>query len=110
MNKAKEKFRQVFGDGINFVTPDVIRYGKAGRFYYELSEGYDTFEIFGDQKGRVYGVTIIEETDHLERRDKISFMFRDREKVDEYINVLKEGNEENIKKFLDRIKKERGLD
>lgn len=41
--------------GKNFMTPDIITYGKKGKFYYELSEGR------GFNHEPIFGVTIRDE-------------------------------------------------
>jgi hypothetical protein len=57
----------------NFMTPDLISYGKSGRFVYELSQGE------GFSREPIYGVTVLEITNGAMgttvRRHDLSKMF-----------------------------------
>lgn len=51
-NRVQRIFHQAFNGLPNHVTPDVLEYGKAGPYVYELSRG-----CFGSVE--VYGVTVL---------------------------------------------------
>jgi hypothetical protein len=52
-DKIRKMFLEAYNDNMHFMTPNAIRYGKAGRYLYELSEGRG---IYSD---RMYGVTFL---------------------------------------------------
>jgi hypothetical protein len=47
-------FSRTYKGARNFITPNVVEYGKAGKLLYELSKGK---RIFGE--GTLYGVTFL---------------------------------------------------
>jgi len=42
-------FHKVYDGAANFITPNIVKYGTAGRFVYEVSrgEGFHTSTIYG---------------------------------------------------------------
>ena len=85
---ATSAFREVYKGKVNFVTPRIIKRGKAGKFYYELSAGP---KVFGD--GDMFGVTILD-VDGLGKRHDLSTVFDTIEEAMEYIKELRGGEEE----------------
>jgi hypothetical protein len=80
---ATDAFRKVYNGSVNFITPRIIRRGKAGRFYYELSSGK---KIFGE--GEMFGVTILD-IDGLGKRHDLSRSFETMDEALEYIKALR---------------------
>lgn len=54
----RQIFRRRFGKQGNFMTPDVMQYGKAGALVWELSEGRGFRRSNGDEPP-IYGVTVL---------------------------------------------------
>lgn len=52
--EIRNVFRRAYNGAPNFLTPDVVRYGKRGKMVWELSTG------LGIDRNRIYGVTVIE--------------------------------------------------
>ena len=50
----KNVFHRIYKGEKNFMTPDIIKYGKRGKMVYEIASG----ESFCG--GKLYGVTVIE--------------------------------------------------
>ena len=85
---AREIIKKSIGDSRNFLTPDLIRYGKVSpSIAYELSSGY------GMEAGTIlYGVTVSSidrKTGKTKREYDISKSFHSREEAEEYIKGLK---------------------
>lgn len=49
------RFEEVFQGKKNFITPKVLRYGRRGKYFYEISEGESPLE----RRKKIYGVTVI---------------------------------------------------
>lgn len=60
-SQIRDLFRTTYNNSRNFMTPDVLGYGKRGRLVYELSTGH-----FADDT--IYGVTVLE-VDGTKRHD-----------------------------------------
>jgi len=87
--KAKQAFKKVLGDTRNLITPDILRYGKSGKYFYELSFGEEVdFPI--KERRPLYGVTVINYNDegNLIRNYEQSNAFRTKEEAEEYIESL----------------------
>jgi hypothetical protein len=52
-NDIKQIFDRKFKGQKNFMTPNIVRYGKKGQYLYELSKGS------GIDGGTIYGVTFL---------------------------------------------------
>jgi hypothetical protein len=62
-NRIGALFDRVYQGQKNFITREIVRYGRQGRLLYELSEGT------GFEPGtKIYGVTVLEE-DGTKRND-----------------------------------------
>lgn len=72
-------FRQVYNGARNFMTPDLIKYGKRGRHLYELSKGR------GISNAPIYGVTVI--TIDGEKCHDLSKMFYSYSDAVDYISA-----------------------
>lgn len=79
---ARQTFRDAFNGQTNFMTPEVLRYGKKGDLFYELSAGT------GMHGERIYGVTVI--TTKGERTDLSKGGFDDVLKAEKYITSLRQ--------------------
>ena len=66
-SEIRDKFRFTFKGAPNFMTPDILDYGKRGVRLFEISTGR------GLQGGPIYGVTVI--TVRGERRHDLSQCF-----------------------------------
>jgi len=79
----KEMFCSVV-KGVNFITPNVEKYGQAGRYIYELSSGRAL------DGGLIYGVTVVEvkEGGMLEKVNDLSKCFFSKDDVVHYLNYL----------------------
>lgn len=53
--QIRDIFRTVFNGAMNFMTPDVIEYGTAGKYLYELSTDKASHGIFAG----IHGVTVL---------------------------------------------------
>ena len=83
---AKDIIRKEYGKSKNFVTPDVLKYGKIKKNKaYELSGGRG---IFSDN---LYGVSVVSVNSKgkTKRSDRQSKVFRSKSKALTYINRLK---------------------
>lgn len=69
-------FNQVYNGARNFMTPDLIRYGQHGRFFYELSSG-----MFMNDK--LFGVTVLEKNGT--KRHDLSSSFPTQSEAEQYI-------------------------
>lgn len=79
----KETFKKVFGKNTNFMTPNVIRYGRiSDDLIYELSWG----NVFN---GDMYGVTVIKDNDDKDYYTNYSKACVSRTEAEEYIAELK---------------------
>lgn len=76
-SQIRDLFRTVYGNSRNFMTPDVLGYGKRGRLVYELSTGH-----FMDDT--IYGVTVLE-TDGEKRHDLSAGSFKSLDEAKAYI-------------------------
>lgn len=54
MDDIRAIFRKVYNGGYNFMTPTPEKYGKHGKFIYEISSG------IGMRSDTIYGLTILE--------------------------------------------------
>lgn len=81
--RVKELFHKVYGDSQNFMTPEVLRYGVAGPYGYELSWGHG---LFGGIK---YGVTVL--LLNGEKRHDLSAGGFTLEEAEEHIRKLRSG-------------------
>lgn len=79
--EIKDTFNRVYNGQKNFMTPNVLRYGKRGKYIYELSDG----EAFM-RKGRIYGVTVL--TTDGEKSGGSSF--QSKQEAEDYIKSLNE--------------------
>lgn len=70
-------FNRVYDGGRNFMTPNLVKYGKRGRLVYEISSGT------GMRQQPIYGVTVLE-IDGTERSD-LSTMFQSLREAEAYI-------------------------
>ncbi len=82
----RQIFEDVYKGSTNLMTPDVIGYGKKGRFIYELSEGRG---IMGDN---LYGVTVLTLTGE---KTKLSKCFRLKAHAGGYASRLNQQSEEH---------------
>lgn len=71
------RFNAAYNGERNFMTPNVERYGKAGRLLYELSSGR------GFGRETIYGVTVIDVDGN--KRSDLSNCFATRDEAAEYI-------------------------
>lgn len=84
MNKTqiRKMFKAHFNGQSNFITPDVITYGKINGYVYELSRGRG---IWGDW---IYGVTVLKTVDDTNITEKtepgLSRMFHSLDEATEY--------------------------
>lgn len=86
-DQIKKIFYEVYNGEKNFMTPSIIKYGKAGRFVFELSTGRG----LGD--GAIYGVTVLEKTGGVyEKRHDMNQCFSSREEANDYIKTELKGN------------------
>jgi hypothetical protein len=53
-NEIAAMFHKVYSGQRNFMTPNIVKYGKRGRHLYELSSG------LGISNLPIYGVTVID--------------------------------------------------
>lgn len=79
--KASEAFSIVYNGGKNIMTPNAIRYGNCGPYYYEISEGR------GMSYEPIFGVTFI--TMSLERAKDINRLCRSLEEANEYVKEVR---------------------
>ena len=75
-------FRKTFNNQPNFITPNLVRYGTAGSYLYELASGE------GIMGGTTYGVTVLTKTGSKTNASKGGFSEYAAEK---YIKDLKMG-------------------
>lgn len=80
-HKAKSEFKKVV-KGRNFMTPRVLRYGKTGRYYYEISEGE------GMDNQAIFGVTVVD-GERKEHMHKLGDIFYTLDDVENYVRELK---------------------
>lgn len=79
----KETFKKVFGKSTNFMTPNVIRYGRiSNNLVYELSWG-------NVLNGDMYGVTVIKNDSYDDYYTDYSKALHSRTEAEEYIEELK---------------------
>ena len=80
-------FRHTFNGNKNMMTPAIIRFGKCGKYLYELSTGVA-------MANEIYGVTILEpnqwETGYIHSHGK-SICLNSTKKVDQYLKELEHG-------------------
>lgn len=81
----RDIFWRVYKAQVNFMTPNIERYGQIGGYIYELSHGY-----FGPD--HIYGVTVLDANTH-ERTD-LNKGGMSLEKANAYIKTLKDINNE----------------
>lgn len=65
--------------GSNFMTPEILRYGRAGPFVYELATGS------GIGGGAIFGVTVVRATKH---RTDLGRCFSSLSQAEDYISDL----------------------
>jgi len=82
--EIKDTFNRAYNGETNFMTPNVIKYGKRGKYIYELSDG-DAFM----RSGRIYGVTVL--TTDGEKTDMGS-SFQSKQEAEDYIDQINESN------------------
>lgn len=83
-HEIRNIFSKVFNGQKNIMTPDVLRYGKAGDYYYELSQSDSHYKnAFG---GARFGVTVL---DHLHNKTDLSKSFNNLNSAELYIKSLK---------------------
>lgn len=70
-------FRRAYGGQTNFMTPNILKYGKRGKMVWELSAGR------GLAGAPIYGVTVIELP--LTKRHDLSECFASRDAAKAYI-------------------------
>lgn len=83
---AREIIRKVYGSSKNFMTPDVIKYGKISKYTaFELSCGRGIFDNY------IYGVSVatVEKDGKGYKNYDLSGSFDIREKAESYIKKLK---------------------
>jgi len=82
----EQAFRQEYGGSVNFMTPNVVRYGwiKKDQFAYEISKG------LGFDNEPIYGITIVEVTANgkTQRRTDLGQMFFSMEEARAHIAAL----------------------
>lgn len=79
---AKEIIQKHYGKSNNFMTPDVIKYGKIGQsLAYELSSGK------GFTGNTIYGLSFAHETEG--RKNDLSTCLHSIKEVENYIESLK---------------------
>jgi len=78
-----DAFSLIYGGRPNFMTPHIVKIGKAGKFFYEISSGV---RIFGE--GNMFGVTIIDAV-NLKRRHDLSTLFFSESEALEYVSSLR---------------------
>jgi len=78
--EIKDAFDRVYNGEKNFMTPNVIRYGKRGKYIYELSDG-DAFM----RSGRIYGVTVL--TTGGEKTE-LGSNFQSKQEAEDYIKQM----------------------
>ena len=81
--EIRDTFNRVYNGEKNFMTPHVIKYGKRGKYIYELSDG-DAFM----RSGRIYGVSVL--TTGGEKRTDLGGSFQSKQEAEDYIKQLKE--------------------
>jgi hypothetical protein len=88
--KSREVFRRRYKGQKNFITPNVIEYGKIGNKYsYELSWGEGIF----NREDKIYGVSVLtnegKKVDELKQtNNNLSRSFNNRKKAEKYIDKL----------------------
>ena len=83
--RAESTFKAVYYSGeTNFMSPNVVRYGFAGKYCYELSVGDS---IFRDNE-KIWGVTIIDSKRKIKMYD-LSKCFETEIAAEKYIDSLK---------------------
>jgi len=85
MKTAKQIVEQEYGKSSNFMTPNVVKYGKAGRTRaYELSWGAGILE------GKLYGVSVVDvlPDNKTKRRTDLSRSFKSLSCAKEFIEEL----------------------
>lgn len=83
---ARQIIKREYGNSRNFITPQIIRYGKVDKnLAYELSRGEG---IKGED---IYGVSVVElkQDGTTERRIDLSNMFYSLREAQDYIKTLK---------------------
>lgn len=75
--QARNAFHRVYNGQRNFMTPNLIRYGKRGKMVFELSSGR------GIDDAPIYGVTVIELPST--RRSDLSTLFHSIDEATAYI-------------------------
>jgi hypothetical protein len=83
----KVMFKIAYNNATNFMTPDVIKYGMAGNYVYELSTGT------GFMNDSIYGVSVLERNSGNKRHD-LSKCFGTEAKAYNYIEDLR-GNDDS---------------
>ena len=72
--------------GKNFMTDEVIRYGSAGKYYYELSTGKCIF----DRDKSIFGITVKSKQGHQTKSNPdLSKCFDSLKLAEEYIGLLR---------------------
>ena len=97
MKTAQNIFKMEYGDSKNFMTPEILKFGKIGsNLVFELSQGTD----FENEK--IYGVTIVEiKEEKTLRRTDLSKVFFEKGEATKYINKIVE-----VWKSIDFYKRE----
>ena len=86
---VEEVFQQVFHGRVNPLTPKVVRYGTAGRYYFELSEGVGWGFGPGRVSGRLFTVTALEDSlNGPELRHRKSATYHSIEEAEEFLRWL----------------------
>lgn len=87
MPSVAARFRQVYKGSKNFMTPEILEYGKTGPFLYEISKGE------GFSHKTIYGLTILEDcpTKQIKtvRRPDLSSCYHSLSEVRDAITALK---------------------
>ena len=86
MTSAREMIKKAYGSSKNFMTPNVISYGKIGKdVAYELSSGSGIFTPM------LYGVSVVKENPYggYEKLTNISQSFTSLQEAKAYIEKLK---------------------
>jgi hypothetical protein len=79
-DEIRNRFTKAFNGHPNFLTPEIIRYGKKGEHLFEISTGR------GLGSGHLYGVTVI--TVKGERCHELSKCFDSLQEAHRYAKTL----------------------
>lgn len=78
--EIKDTFDRVYNGEKNFMTPNVLRYGKRGKYIYELSDGKAFM-----REGRIYGVTVLTADGE---KTELGHNFDNKHEAEDYIKSL----------------------